>query len=134
MNMWVEELLRPLPTGYAWERFGAEERKVSWDGFLSYDGVLYGLPAEPPVAGSVVQVRERQLQLRVFAKGSLITTLNKRPRSQEIMQHPEQFSKVSPTGSLRKTEQPLGHQITPPHVEIRNLAEYDQLFSQEVAQ
>jgi hypothetical protein len=77
----------------------------------------------------MVQVRERQLQLRVFSKGSLIATLNKRPRSQEIVQHPTQFSKVSPTGSLRKTEQPLGHQVTPPTVQIRNLAEYDQLFS-----
>ena len=94
--------------------------------------MLYGLPAEPPVAGSVVQVRERQLQLRVFAKGSLIATLTKRPGSQEMVQHPTQFSKVSPTGSLRKTEQPLGHQVMPPTVEIRNLAEYDQLFSQEV--
>ena len=65
---------------------------MSWDGFLSYDGVLYSLPAEPPVAGSVVQVRERQLHLRVFAKGSLIATLTKRPRSQEIVQHPDQFS------------------------------------------
>src|SRR5260370_29301929 len=26
MNMWVEEQLSPLPTDYAWERFGAEER------------------------------------------------------------------------------------------------------------
>ncbi len=48
--MWVEEQLSPLPTDYAWEHFGAEERKVSWDGFVSYDGVLYGLPADPPVA------------------------------------------------------------------------------------
>ncbi|GAC1350137.1 MAG: hypothetical protein NVSMB27_29780 [Ktedonobacteraceae bacterium] len=128
MNMWVEELLSPLPTDYGWERFGAEERRVSFDGFLSYDGVLYGLPAEPPVAGSMVQVRERQLQLRVFAKGRLIAQLHKRPRSQEIVQHPDQFRKVSPTGSLRKTEQPLGHHITPPIVEIRNLADYDQLF------
>jgi len=76
-------------------------------------------------------VRERQMQLRVFSKGSLIAQLHKRPRSQEMVQHPTQFSKVSPTGSLRKTEQPLGHQVTPPSVEIRNLAEYDQLFSQE---
>lgn len=133
MNMWVEEQLRPLPTDYAWERFGAEERRVSWDGFLSYDGVLYGLPAEPPVAGSVVLVRERQLQLRVFAKGKLIVTLTKCPRSQEMVQHPDQFRKVSPSGSLHKAEQPLGHQVAPPTVEIRNLAEYDQLFSQEAS-
>ena len=41
------------------------------------------------------------------------------------------LARVSPTGSLRKTEQPLGHQVTPPRVEIRDLAEYDQLFSLE---
>ena len=53
-----QELLSALPTAFAWERFGTEERKVSWDGYLSYDGVLYGLPSDPPVAGTVVQVRE----------------------------------------------------------------------------
>src|SRR5256714_3512244 len=51
------EPLAPLPTAFAWERFATEERKVSWDGYLSYDGVLYGLPSEPAAAGSVVQVR-----------------------------------------------------------------------------
>jgi transposase len=45
---WAEEGLRPLPTGWAWERFASEERKVSWDGYISYDGVLYGLPANLP--------------------------------------------------------------------------------------
>ncbi len=42
---WAEERLRPLPTNWAWHRFAAEERRVSWDGYISYDGVLYGLPA-----------------------------------------------------------------------------------------
>jgi hypothetical protein len=42
-----------LPQAFAWERFATEERKVSWDGYLSYDGVLYGLPSSPPVAGLV---------------------------------------------------------------------------------
>ncbi len=85
------------------------------------------------MAGTVVQVRERHQQFRVFAKGSLMATLNKRPRSQEMVLHPDQFSKVSPTGAVRKTPHPLGHQLTPPTVEIGNLAEYDQLFSLEVA-
>jgi hypothetical protein len=35
-----QEPLSPLPAAFAWERFAAEERKVSWDGYLSYDGVL----------------------------------------------------------------------------------------------
>src|SRR5438105_1066996 len=38
------EPLAPLPTAFAWERFATEERQVSWDGYLSYDGVLDGLP------------------------------------------------------------------------------------------
>jgi transposase len=42
----AEEHLSPLPKAFAWERFATEERKVSWDGYLSYDGVLYGLPAQ----------------------------------------------------------------------------------------
>jgi transposase len=43
-NRWVEEQVRPEPPDSAWERFGAEERCVRWDGFLSSDGVLSGLP------------------------------------------------------------------------------------------
>ena len=134
MELWIEEQLRPLPTDFAWERFGTEERRVSWDGFISYDGVLYGLPSNPPVAGSVVLVRERQRELRIFHQGSLIATLQKQPRSQEIVIHPDQFRDVPPTPSLRQTTKPLGHQIEAPPVPIRNLSEYDQLFGVEVAQ
>jgi hypothetical protein len=39
LDLWVEEGLSALPTDYAWERFGTEERRVSLDGFISYDGV-----------------------------------------------------------------------------------------------
>jgi hypothetical protein len=134
MDMWVEEQLSPLPKDYAWERFGAEERKVSWDGFVSYDGVLYGLPAEPPTAGSAVLVRERKLELRIFSQGKLIVTLQKRPRSQDIVPHPDQFQKVTPSTPLRKTEKPLGHQIESPSVTVRDLSEYDQIFGLEAAQ
>lgn len=132
MELWVEEQLSPLPADYAWERFGAEERKVSWDGFVSYDGVLYGLPAHPPVAGSVVLVRERHRILRLYHQGQLIATLQKQPRSQEIVFHPDQFAGVSPAGAIRRTDKPLGHQVEAPNVTIRPLSEYDQLFGVEV--
>ena len=36
----AEEKLLPLPQAFAWERFATEERKVTWDGYVSYDGVL----------------------------------------------------------------------------------------------
>jgi hypothetical protein len=117
-----------LPKDYTWERFGTEERRVTWDGFISYDGVLYGLPSEPAVAGSLVLVRERSRELRVFSGGRLITTLSKRPQSQEIVYHPDQFRTVAPAATLKIATKPLGHQIAPPEVTCRPLAEYDQLF------
>jgi len=132
LDRWIEEQLYPLPNDYAWQRYGAEERRVSLDGFISYDGVLYGLPTEPPVAGSVVWVRERQQEVRVFSQGQLIATLCKRPRSQEMVIHPDQFSHVTVTSPIRAQSQPLGHQVTVPQVETRPLAEYDHLFGVEV--
>jgi hypothetical protein len=80
MDLWVEEHLSPLPKDFAWQRFGTEERKVSWDGFISYDGVQYGLPSQAAVAGSVVLVREHNRELLVFAAGQLIVTLQKQAR------------------------------------------------------
>jgi transposase len=134
LERWVEEPLAPLPKGFAWERFGGEERKVTWDGFISYDGVLYGLPSHPAVAGTLVQVRERQRELRVFHHSQLIATLAKRPRSQEIIWHPEQFRHVAPASAQRQALRPLGHQVEAPPVTTRNLVEYDQLFGVEVRQ
>ena len=58
VDRWSQEPLAPLPAAFAWERFATGDRKVSWDGYLSYDGVLYGLPSEPPLAGTTVQVRD----------------------------------------------------------------------------
>ena len=128
LDRWVEEDLAPLPNDYAWERFGSEERRVTWDGFISYDGVLYGLPSEPAVAGSLVLVRERCRELRVFSGGQLIATLTKRPQSQEIVYHPDQFRTVAPASAVRAAAKPLGHQMAPPQVARRDLSEYDQLF------
>lgn len=132
VERWVEENLSPLPKDFAWERFGTEERRVSWDGFISYDGVLYGLPSQPTTAGSLVLVRERGHELRVFHQGQLVVTLQKRPRSQDIVLHPQQFEHVAPAASLRQAARPIGHQVQAPSVAIRELREYDQLFGVEV--
>jgi hypothetical protein len=131
MDLWVEEQLQSLPKAFAWERFGAEQRRVSWDGFISYDGVLYGLPSEPAVAGSVVLIRDHHHHLRIFSAGQLIAELSKHPRSQEIVLHPDQFRTVIPTASLRQVTQPIGHQVTAPIVAHRSLCEYDSIFGVE---
>jgi transposase len=126
------EPLLPLPAAFAWERFATEERKVSWDGYLSYDGILYGLPSSPPVAGSVVQVRERHGMLKVWSHGQLLAELAKRPGSGEHVEHPDQFRTVAPAASRRSQVVPLGHQRPAPQIVTRALAEYDQLCGVEV--
>jgi len=128
IERWAEEQLAPLPAAFAWERFATEERKVSWDGYISYDGVQYGLPSEPPVAGTLVQVRERHGVLTVWAQGQLLLTVTKRPHSQMCVPHPEQFRTVLPAAAWPRAAEPLGHQLPTVVVARRTLADYDRLW------
>jgi transposase len=122
----AEEGLHPLPQDYAWERFATEERKVTWDGYVSYDGVLYGLPGKLELAGKYVQVRERKGVLTIWSTGILVLQIEKRPRSQESVTHPEQWSSVASVSEIRRTPAPVGHQKPTPEVASRALWEYDQ--------
>lgn len=132
IERWAEEGLQPLPPGFAWERFATEERKVSWDGYLSYDGVLYGLPSDPPLAGSVIEVRSQHGVLHVWRQGQLLISLAQRARSGEVITHPEQFRTVAPANAHRQAVEPLAHQLSLAPVARRALAEYDQLVQSEV--
>jgi len=67
----------------------------------------------------------------VFVGGQCIATLTKRPQSQEIVYHPDQFRTVAPASAIKAAAKPLGHQISPPEVARRPLSEYDQLFGLE---
>jgi transposase len=132
IDRWTEEGLQPLPRGFAWERFATEERKVSWDGYLSYDGVLYGLPSDPPSAGSTVQVRAQHGVLSVWRAGQLLVSLAQRARSGEVVTHPDQFRTVAPASAHRYAAEPLAHQLVVASVARRALADYDQLAQAEV--
>jgi transposase len=121
----VEEQLLPLPQDFAWERFATEERKVTWDGYVSYDGVLYGLPGKLELAGKYVQVRERKGVLSVWSAGHPVFEIEKRPRSQESVPHPEQWKTVASVSATRRAPTPLGHLQLAPDVESRPLQEYD---------
>lgn len=129
IDRWTQEGLRPLPTAYAWERFGTEARKVSWDGFLAYDGVLYGLPSDPPVAGTSVEVRERHGILRVWRHGRLVAELPKRAQSGTHVPHPDQFRTVLPAAATIPAKLPLGRRLPTPTIERRALADYDRLYA-----
>jgi hypothetical protein len=121
----AEEPLAPLPQDYAWERFATEERRVTWDGYVSYDGVLYGLPADEALAGKKVQVRERRGVLTIWSGGKQVLSIEKRPRSQEAVPHPEQWKGVASVSETRRSPAPLGHHQPQPVVASRALSEYD---------
>ena len=131
VERWAEEGLAPLPTGFAWERFGTEERKVSWDGYVSYDGVLYGVPSEPAMAGRQVQIRDYQGQVAIWFAGQVVVQVIKRASSHDIVPHPDQFRTVPTVSAARRGQQPMGHQITAPTVVCRPLTDYDQLCGVE---
>lgn len=127
LDVLAEENLRPLPDGWAWERFTAEERQVSWDGFVSFDGVLYGLPGDLALAGRRVQVSERHGEVRVWSQGQLVLTVATRCQSGQVVAHPDQFRTVLPAAQSRRAHVPVGHQVLAPAVAQRPLAEYDWL-------
>nr|WP_135482124.1 IS21 family transposase [Candidatus Chloroploca mongolica] len=128
LDRWVEEDLAARPTGFAWERFALEERKVTSDGFVSFDGVLYGLPASAQLTGRVVQVGLRQQCLSIWFGGQLITQHQVRSVSGVQVLHPEQFTGVPPASTRPPQPTPLGRQVSAPPIPVRRpLTEYDQL-------
>ena len=114
----TQEPLAPLPQAFAWERFATEERRVGWDGYLSYDGVLYGLPSAPPLAGSVVQVRERHGVLTIWSAGQLVAEYTKRPQSQVTVTHPDQFRTVVPAAARHAA-------VVPPFASATSAADHE---------
>lgn len=132
VERWAEEGLRPLPQGWAWERFTAEERQVSWDGFVSFDGVLYGLPGDLALAGRRVQVSVHHGTVQVWHQGAVVLEVAARCQSGQIVQHPDQFRTVAPAARAQRAQVPVGHQVPTPLVVQRPLADYDQLCGVEV--
>jgi transposase len=128
LDRWVEEGLQPMPAGFAWERFALEQRKVTSDGFVPFDGVLYGLPAAAQLTGRVVQVGVRQQTLTVWSGGQVITQHQVRPVSGVQVLHPQQFANLPPATTRPPLPAPLGHQVAAPPTPVRRpLSEYDLL-------
>ena len=114
--------------GYAWERFRSEPRRVTWDGFISFDGVLYGLPSEPLTAGDLVDVTYRDHEILVWYKGQLIVRHRVRHESGTTVWHADQFKTIPPAAESRRLPAPVGYQVPSIEAPRRSLTEYDDLF------
>ena len=106
VDRWVEEGLQALPTGFAWERFALEDRTVTSDGFVSFDGVLYGLPAAAQLTGRVVQVGVRQQTVTIWAHGQVVVQHVRRAVSGTQVIHPAQFTGVPPASTAAARRDP----------------------------
>jgi transposase len=124
-EMWREESLKSLASHAVWAPFVREERKVSWDGFFSFDGVLYGLPAAAAMAGAQVTIDARGTHLDAWSGDEHIAQLTR--QTSGIVVHPDQWTGLTPAAALRRREKPLGHQVSAPVVEKRPLAAYEAL-------
>ncbi len=72
VDRWAEESVRALPQGFAWARYRLEDRQVTVDGFVSVDGVLYGLPASAALTGRTVQVSVQHQTVTIWAQGQVV--------------------------------------------------------------
>jgi transposase len=125
VDRWVEEGLQRLPAGFAWERFALEDRRVTSDGFVAFDGVLYGVPARAQLTGRVVQVGVRSATVTIWSQGQEVTQHPVQPVSGTQVVHPEQWAGVAPARTQTASPAPLAYQVAPPTPVRRSLAEYD---------
>lgn len=123
-----EEVLLPLPQGYAWQRYRCEERKVSWDGYVSYEGVLYGVPGPERLVGTIVSVGRVGNEVHVYSGGKRVAEHRAQPVSGHTVMHPEQFTGFPTAHAAARLPVPLAHRSNAPALVHRALQEYNQLF------
>jgi transposase len=119
-----EEDLSPIPSFDRWEKYLHEPRQVSRDGFVSYDGVRYGVPWR--YSGREVTVREVNGWVEIWADGSCISRHQKVYRSRATVFCENQYAGIT-TAQGYAYPRPQARQISSQQVEVRSLDVYEQL-------
>jgi transposase len=123
MSELKKEPLLSLPAQNIRDRYRFEIRKVSNDGFVSYDGIKYGVPWE--YAGKDLQVRLYGGKLQAFDGAIIVSEHKALYKSGYISWLPGQYQGLVQRNGFPVTP-PYGRQI-PKEVDIRPLYIYDQL-------
>lgn len=122
----AEERLQPLPDRQRVEHLLGEVRKVSRDGFVSWDGSRYGVPWQ--YAGSQVVVKDRGGLVEIWtALGD--RCICRHPKSLvkgAIVLLPGQYDGI-PLGSDKQEWEPVAQRIAAPEVQVRPLSAYEAL-------
>lgn len=119
------EQLTLLPAPQQFLPFLRERRQVSKDGYISYDGVLYGVPWR--FSGREVYVREIRDTVEIWTDGKLIASHQKQSQSRTIVSYPNQYARLTAANGYIVPKL-VARQIPSYEVEARLPGWYDQLM------
>jgi len=120
----LKEPLLPLPAKEVMDKYRWESRIATRDGFVSFDGICYGVPWQ--YSGRQVQVRLCTGHVEIYLDNTLIARHEAKYSGGKIVWLTGQYAGLSQKGGI-----PLPHSYAKQamtHVEIRSLSEYDRLF------
>lgn len=118
-----QERLGALPPLAVLQPFLVTRHKVSRDGFISYDGIRYGVPWQ--VSGRHVKVLATGRQLEVFDQDKLCASHARGIATQRTVPLAGQWDGIPLIRSERPRPQPLGWQVASGEVAVRPLADYE---------
>ncbi len=119
-----KEPLMPLPPQEVMDKYRWESRSVSRDGFVSFDGIRYGVPWQ--YSGRQVQVRLCAGHVEIYLDNTLIARHEAKYSGGRIVWLAGQYAGLSEKGGMPLPTGFAKQQM--PQVEIRDLGEYDRLF------
>lgn len=119
-----EERLQPLPPATFWAPYLLEERKVSRDGFVSYDRSRYGVPWR--FAGQTVEVREMEHHVEILSNGARIALHPRAVLPGTQVPFVGQWEGIS-LGDSARQRKVVALRIPSPEVEVRPLSVYDSI-------
>lgn len=120
----AQETLGALPPAERLAKYRFEPRKVSRDGFVSYDGVRYGVPWR--FSGREVKVREVNGVVEIYHEKQLIVRHEKQYRSRTLVMCENQYANLSAAQGYAYPK-PQGVQVPVQEVEVRPLDVYERL-------
>ncbi|HHW14922.1 MAG TPA: IS21 family transposase [Firmicutes bacterium] len=121
----LKENLQPLPARLSPAAYVGEERLVSRDGFISWQGSRYGVPWL--YAGRTVLVKDTGKYLEIYSGGSQVAVHPKAILPGTRVTLPGQWGGL-PMGANRRGHEPLAIQSAAPEVEVRPLSAYEALL------
>ena len=123
IDLLPKEKLLPLPSNLLCDRYRYETRSVSRDGFVSYDGVRYGVPWQ--YSGKQVTVRRVKGTLEILDGVLLVASHEIEPQSGKILFIKGQYQGLSEKNGLTYNS---GAYMKDDEFEIRPLSLYGELL------